>query len=210
MVKSDFIDNCKKVVEEVREFCSNVGKGIGADYISEHFEEEHDFKKIVFPAGVMLSLVVFVTGFLYGWYDDTFVAAIQKGTRLMIDCFVKFVLYYFASLFVFENLVCRWRFKLDDANRKAKAFTVFVMLVYFAVESVVAVLPFLDVLRFVALYIVYLAYCVADDYFGVQEKKVVVFLVWLVAVYYFVLKVAGMVVGSAYKVDDLIDNLSKI
>lgn len=196
MVGNEFVDNCRRVLRVVRDFCVSVPKGIGADYISGHFEEEHDFRRLVLPAGVMLALVGFAANFVFGWYGGSLAEALQKGTFAMIDSFVRFVVYYFASLYVFEKIVCGWRFGLADADRKARAFSVVVMLSYFAVEAVVTVLPFLDIFRFLSLYLVYLAYCVADEYFGVPEKRVVHFLVWLVATYYVVLKLVGICVSK--------------
>lgn len=198
MVRNEFVDDCRRVLNEVRDFFSHVSEGIGADYISEHFEEERDFRKIVFPAGVMLALVAFVTSFVYGSFGSGVDAGLQKGIQSLIETFVKFVVYYYASLFVFDRIVCRTFFKLEDANRKARAFTVIVMLFYFAIAAVMAVFPFLDVLRFLSLYLVYLAYCVADDYFGVQVKRIVLFLVCIVGFYSAVLFIVGKMMKLIY------------
>lgn len=131
---------------------------------------EYMFRNFYYPLlGIMAAIVLVSNGFSMSLEDENF--SLQQGMIIMVPVLVAyFVGPYLSQSFL--RVLLRFFFHLSDPDKKRLTLFVFYCTGFLmAVECVIAILPGIQFLMFLRLYIVYLTWSASSNYIPVSETR---------------------------------------
>lgn len=142
-----------------------LAKGNTADSRTDYMQHNYYFPLLGF-----MSLMVFLFGGLYETADGE-LFNLQRAMMMMVPPLVGFFVGPYLAVFIIRPLLVNFLHVPNPDSTRLQLFVFYSTSFLVALQAVIAVLPSIRFLQFVAYYLVYITWCGSSIYIRVEQGK---------------------------------------